>query len=112
MKRLRALAALLSCLAILAGSFVTVAEAATVRASADRNAAVGAEPCSHCDDCGGMPCPKPAAACLQVLSAGAPALAVASVELPAMDFQTVPWSPSTTAMSGLSPPPDPFPPRI
>ncbi len=110
MKRLRALAVLLGCLAILAGSFMAVAEAATARPSANHNA-VGAEPCSHCDDCDGMPCPKPAAACLQVLSAGAPALAAASVELPAMDFQMVPWSPWTAAMSGLSPPPDPFPPR-
>lgn len=110
MTRLRALAALLGCLAVLAGSFMTVVAATEARAAVDRSA-VDVEPCSHCDDCEGVPCPKPAAACLQAYASVAPAIAAVAIDLPAMDFRTFHWSPDSTSLSGLSPPPDPFPPR-
>ena len=110
MTRLRALAALLGCLAILAGSFTTVAAATAAQPVVDRST-VGAKPCSHCDGCESAPCPKPTTACLQAFSVGTPVLAAERVDLPAVGFRMVAWSLRTDAMSGLSPPPDPFPPR-
>jgi hypothetical protein len=68
-------------------------------------------PCSNCDDCDGVPCPMPAASCLQVSSHAAPTLAPATIVLPAIESTEVRWSLRTTILSGLSPPPDPFPPR-
>jgi hypothetical protein len=110
MTRLRALAALLGCLAILAGSFSVVAAASPARTVLDRSG-VQAEPCSHCDDCDGVPCPNPAAACVQAHASASPALAVVAVELLAVDYSAVSFPPRTTTLSGLSPSPDPFPPR-
>ena len=110
MKRLRALAAILSCLAILASGFMNVAEAAPTGLSTLQQAASGEQPCSHCDDCSGVPCPAPMATCLQATNV-APALATATVDLPAMSFDNIRWSLRSTSLSGLSPPPDPFPPR-
>jgi hypothetical protein len=112
MKRLRALAAVLGCLAILAGGFMTVAAAAAVPSSplmTERDAA--SAPCSHCDDCDGVPCPMPAATCLQTSSSATPTLVAATFDLPAVGFGAIHWSLRTTSLSGLSPPPDPFPPR-
>ena len=111
MKRLRALVTLLGCLAVLAGGFSVVAEAtAAVPTTVDRGAADG-QPCSHCDDCDGIPCPKSAVACLQACAVPAPAVAVALPVLPELQAGSAPWSMRTAALSGLSRPPDPFPPR-
>jgi hypothetical protein len=41
----------------------------------------------------------------------APTLATATFELPAVGSGMVRWSLLTTSLSGLSPPPDPLPPR-
>jgi len=68
-------------------------------------------PCSHCDECDSVPCPMPAATCLQASSNVAPTLAVAAFDLPAMGFDKIRWSLRATSLTGLSPPPDPFPPR-
>jgi hypothetical protein len=111
MPRLQALAALLSCLAVLAGSFGAMAATTASRPLVSQHSAVDGLPCSHCDDCDGVPCPKPAAACLQAAASPAPALAVATIELPPLAFAMVDWSRRTATLSGLSPPPDPFPPR-
>jgi hypothetical protein len=111
MLRLRALAALLSCLAVLAASFGAVAATAAARPLVSQHSTVDGQPCSHCDDCDGVPCPKPAAACLQAGAVPSPALAAATIELPPLAFATVDWSLRTATLSGLSPPPDPFPPR-
>ena len=109
--RLRALAALFACLAILASGVMTVAAAMpSAAAMADRSAATNA-PCSHCDECDGVPCPIPMPACAQVGGGAVPALAAIAADLPAFDSSPVHWSFATTNLSGLSPPPDPFPPR-
>jgi hypothetical protein len=112
MKRLRALAALLSCVAILASGFMTVAAAMPAGASAPERSAIGEQPCSHCDECGGdAKCPMPAATCLQVSSNAAPTLATATYDLPAIEAGTIHWALGTNFLRGLSPPPEPFPPR-
>ena len=111
MTRLRALAAVLACLAVLASGFMTVAVASipSIQAATERELANA--PCSNCDDCDGVPCPMPAAACLQVSSHAAPTLAPATIDLPPTSFGTIHWSFRIAILSGLSPPPDPFPPR-
>jgi hypothetical protein len=112
MKRFRALAAFLGCLAVVAGGFMTVAAAAATPAPlmTERNA-VG-EPCSHCEDCGGTPCPASTTTCVQACTSVAPSLAVVAFRLPAIESGDATWSLPTSFLSGLSPPPDPFPPRI
>ena len=111
MKRLRALAAFLGCLAVLAGGFMTVAAAMPAGPAATERSAMGAEPCSHCDECDGVPCPMPAAMCVQALSSATPTLSHGTLDLPAIGFSKIRWQLRTTALSGLSLPPDPFPPR-
>jgi hypothetical protein len=110
MKRFRALAAFLGCLAILAGGFMTVAAAMPSAASATERSTASA-PCSHCDECDSVPCPMPAATCLQAFSNATPTLTTGSFDLSPIGFTEIRWSLRTTALSGLSPPPDPFPPR-
>ena len=111
MKRFRALAAIFACLAVLASGFVTVAAiAAPSGAPATERGATNA-PCSHCDDCDGVPCPMPAASCLHVSSNAAPILVAETIDLPALDLGKVLWSVGAATLTGLSPPPDPFPPR-
>jgi hypothetical protein len=110
MKRFRALAAVLGCLAILAGGFMTVAAAAS-RAPVAEKSAIGGQPCSHCDDCGGTSCPAPTTTCLQVCTSVAPSLAVVTFQLPVVSTGHASWSLRAIVLSGLSPPPDPFPPR-
>jgi hypothetical protein len=111
MQRVRALAAVLGCLAILAGGFMTVAGAAVASSppSTERNTV--SEPCSHCDDCSGAPCPAPTATCVQACTSVAPSLAAVAFRLPAVETGHASWSLRAIVLSGLSPPPDPFPPR-
>jgi hypothetical protein len=112
MKRIRPLASVLGCLAVLASSLMTVAAAAVppaTPAAVEQNLANA--PCSHCDDCDGVPCPMPSASCLQASSHAAPTLAPVTVALPPIESSETRWSLRTAILSGLSPPPDPFPPR-
>ena len=111
MKRFRILAAFLGCLAILAGGFMTVAAAAASSAAVTEKNAIGEQPCSHCDDCGGTPCPAPTATCVQACTSVAPSLVAVAFRLPDMATGATPRSLRTIILSGLSPPPDPFPPR-
>jgi hypothetical protein len=111
MKRFRSLAAVLGCLAVLAGGFMTVAAAAASRAPVAEKSAIGEQPCSHCEDCGGTSCPAPTTTCLQTCTSVAPSLAVVAVPLPAVETGHASWSLRAIVLSGLSPPPDPFPPR-
>jgi len=53
----------------------------------------------------------PAATCLQAFSNATPTLTTGAFDLPAIGFTKIRWSLRATALSGLSPPPDPFPPR-
>ena len=111
MSRLRALAAVLGCLAVLASGVMTVAAAAApASASVPERSSAGA-PCSHCHDCNGVPCPIPSASCLQAASNASPTLATAAVDLPIVESGQPLWSLGAAVLNGLSPPPDPFPPR-
>lgn len=76
----------------------------------ERSAATNA-PCSHCDDCDGVPCPIPMPACAQVGGSGMPVLAAAAIDQPAFESSLIDWPLASASLSGLSPPPDPFPPR-
>ena len=111
MKRLRALAAVLGCLAVLAGGFVTVAAAAVPSSPPVTERDAANAPCGHCGECDGVPCPMPAATCVQTPSNVAPTLVTATFDLPAVGSGKIRWSLRTTSLSGLSPPPEPFPPR-
>jgi hypothetical protein len=112
MKRFRALAAVLGCLAVLAGGLVTVAAAAVPSSPpVTERTAMGA-PCSHCDDCAGTSCPAPTPTCVQACTSVAPSLPIVAFWLPAIETSQAPWSPRATVLSGLSSPPDPFPPRV
>lgn len=110
MQRLRALAVLFACLAVLANGFMAVAASASPLGppATERSAQ---DPCNHCDDCDSMPCPIPMASCMQASPSGAIALAATATVLPLHDSSTVPWSLRAAILSGLSRPPDPFPPR-
>jgi hypothetical protein len=113
MQRFRALAAILACLAVLAGGAMTVA-AATVPSgtpATELGTATASAPCSHCDDCDPVPCPMPATSCLHVSSNVTPALITATFDFPGPRFSGLQWPHSTVMLSGLSSPPDPFPPR-
>ena len=113
MKRFRALAALLGCLAVLAGGFLTVAAVAVPSGPppVSKQSAIGAQPCGHCEHCGGVPCPAPAATCVEACASVAPSLTVTTFLLPAIDPNHAPWSPRAVVLSGLSPAPEPIPPR-
>lgn len=113
MKRFRALAALLGCLAVLAGGFVTVvaAAAASPRLPVTEQGAIGVPSCDHCENCGSVPCPASTTTCVQACASVAPSLAAAAFRQPAIDANHTPWSPRTPILVGLSPLPDPLPPR-
>jgi hypothetical protein len=109
MTRFRALLALLGCLAMLAGTLNFAAAAQGALSAAHSNGA--SAPCAGCDDCDKAPCPMPMADCIQMHVNAGPALLSAPVELPAGRYITLRWSLAGSTLSGLSPPPDPFPPR-
>lgn len=106
--RLRVLAAVFACLAALAGALnVAVAAQGTLTAA---RSTVG-DLCSDCDDCDKSPCPMPMADCIQMHANPGPALMSAAVELGASPYIVVQWPSAFGALSGLSPPPEPQPPR-
>jgi hypothetical protein len=104
------LSAFLACLAVLAGAVATVAEA---RAPFDSVVAQERTmaPCGHCDDCDRMPCPMPMADCVQVAPGTPPLIVATAIALPRLADGSAYGQPRDTSLSGLSPPPDPFPPR-
>jgi hypothetical protein len=110
MERFRTFAAVLGCLAILAAGLPVVALASAPTAAPAQTAA--SEPCTHCPDCDGTPCQPAAADCVLNCVAAPPTLGVATVTLPAIDTGKTAWPSRLAALSGLSPPPDPFPPRL
>jgi hypothetical protein len=111
MRRLQSLAAILACLALLAGAF-NAAASAQASAISTHGGAMAHAPCSDCPDCNDKaPCPMPTADCIQMSVSAGPALPTAAVELPTAACVIVNWWPSALALSGLSPPPDPFPPK-
>jgi hypothetical protein len=110
MMRLRLLAGLLGCLAVLAAGVPSVALASAPTAVPMQMAAF--EPCTHCPDCDGTPCQSAAAGCVLSCVAAPPTLGVATLALPAIDTGKTAWPSRLVTLSGLSPPPDPFPPRL
>jgi hypothetical protein len=110
MGRLRVIAALLGCLAVLAAGVANVAAAQDAGwTPTDRGAS--SAPCSHCDDCDKTPCPMPMTDCVQVHAGGSAVMLAAFVALPQKPDIAERWTALAQALSGLSPPPDPLPPR-
>jgi hypothetical protein len=110
MGRLRVIAALLGCLAVLAAGVANVAAAQDAGwTPAERGASTA--PCSDCDNCDKIPCPMPMTDCLQVHAGGGAVVLAAFVALPPGPDVAERWAAPTHALSGLSPPPDPLPPR-
>jgi hypothetical protein len=109
MECLRTFAAFLGCLAVLAAGLPAVALASAPTVAPVQTAA--SEPCTHCPDCDGTPC-QPAAADCVLNCVAAPPLGVATFALPAINTGKTAWPSRLAALSGLSSPPDPFPPRL
>lgn len=53
----------------------------------------------------------PAADCLQAGNNASPALFITAFTLPEIGYVEIHWASRPASLSGLSPPPDPFPPR-
>jgi hypothetical protein len=103
-KRLRLLAGLWACLAVLAAS---LSVAGVVPATAQ---AAASSPCDGCPDCKGMPCaPMPPGCALACVAL--PAVPAAAVVLPQLAATAEPWAAASAVLHGLARPPDPFPPR-
>jgi len=111
MGRLRVIAAVLGCLAVLAAGVANVAAARDFGSAAAERSASSA-PCSHCDDCDKTPCPMPMTDCVQVHASGSAVMLAAFVALPQKPDIAERWTALAQALSGLSPPPDPLPPRV
>ena len=103
MSRLRLLAGLLGCLAVLAAALPAAASAPVQT--------VAAEPCNHCPDCDAGPCGSAAVSCVQACVATPPTLGVETFALPSVHADTAVWPAPVAMLRGQSPPPDPFPPR-
>jgi hypothetical protein len=113
MKRLRILSALLACLAVVAAGLPAFALAwAPSESPATEQTAVGALCTEHCPSCEGMPCPPTAAGCVVACVGLAPALGVAAFSLWMPPASSVAWPVRLAILHGLSPPPDPQPPRL
>ena len=109
MLRLRFLAGLLGCLAVLAAGLPVTALASVPSAKAMQTAA--SEPCQHCADCDGVPCQTAMANCVLACVTASPGLAASTSALPAISHDKVLWFASPAVLHGLTRPPDPFPPR-
>jgi hypothetical protein len=104
--RLRLLAGLLGCLAVLATGVSVAAFGALP------SGAVAAAPCDEpCTDCKGAPCAPTMAVCGAACIAAPPALVAAMVAMPATVSIRSHWHVSSATLHGLTKPPDPFPPR-
>lgn len=105
MSRLRFLAGLLGCLAVLAAAMPAIALASAPARTA------ASEPCQHCPECDAGPCEPAAVSCVQACVATPPTLGVEAVALPSVHASTAVWPVPVAMLRGQSPPPDPFPPR-
>ncbi|WP_300781128.1 hypothetical protein [Enhydrobacter sp.] len=113
MKRLRLLAGLLGCLAVVAAGLPTVAYAWMPSGSPASHAhtTVSALCSQHCPECEGMPCPPTAAGCVVACIGTMPSLVAAVAALPLHAGRGEIWPVRLATLRGLSPPPDPSPPR-
>lgn len=105
MKRFRALAGLLGCLAVLAAALPAIAVASAPVQTAD------SEPCKHCPECDAGPCEPAAVNCVQACVATPPSLGVETFAMLSGHVGKTSWPARSTMLHGRSPPPDPFPPR-
>jgi len=105
MSRLRLLAGLLGCLAVLAAALPAIAVASAPVQTAS------SEPCKHCPECDAGPCDPAAVNCVQACVATPPSLGVETFTLPSAHVGKTSWPARSTMLHGRSPPPDPFPPR-
>lgn len=106
MSRLRLLAGLLGCLAVLAAALPAIAIASTPAQTA------ASEPCQHCPECDAGPCEPAAVSCVQACVAMPPALGVETFALPPVHAGAAVWPAPVAMLRGQAPPPDPFPPRL
>ncbi|MDP2330819.1 MAG: hypothetical protein Q8M19_09010 [Reyranella sp.] len=120
MMRLRLLAGLLGCLAMLTAGLPAAAVASApagggqpVQTADDgmEKQMVASEPGNPCGDCGGLPCPPATAGCTTVCVNAPPVLGTAGPIVPAETAGGTVWPARLAVLNGLSPPPDPFPPR-
>ena len=111
MIRFRAFAATFACLAVLASGFVSVAASALPMGGSTAQSGASSMPCNHCPDCDGTPCPMPAADCVHAPATPIPTLTSSVVDVPALGVGEIHWPLRATNSSGLSQPPDPFPPK-
>jgi hypothetical protein len=111
MVRLRLLSALLGCLAVVAASLPAYAFAWTPTQAAGEHAVIGALCSQHCPDCEGMPCPPTAEGCIVACVGVTPVLGTAAFTFVVPPGDVALWSQRLSELHGLSPPPDPFPPR-
>ncbi len=109
MKAFRRLAAFLGCLAAISAilpmtvfGWAKAAEAAPARMAVSHT-------CPNCHDCD--PCQAANATCSQVCVSPLPTLGATGPVLPAIEPGDVGVPSRLVVLHGLSPPPDPFPPR-
>jgi hypothetical protein len=107
MGRLRILAMVLSCLAVLAAGLPVIAFASAPTA-VDTTRMISVEPCPDCDS---GKCAPGAMTCTVSCLAAPLTLGVAIFTLPAAEASKVLWPSRLAALHGLSLPPEPFPPR-
>lgn len=112
-KRARLLSALLGCLAVLSAGLpaVALAWASSGQAPAAEETVSGALCSQECSPCESAPCPPSAAGCIVACVSIAPSLGVASFTLAPPSGQSALWPIRLAMLHGLSPPPDPLPPR-
>ena len=120
MMRLRLLAGLLGCLAMLTAGLPAISVASApagggqpVQAADDGvpMQTVVFERGNPCGDCADLPCPLAMAGCTTVCVNAAPALGTAGPIVPAATEDGTVWPVRLAVLDGLSPTPDPFPPR-
>jgi hypothetical protein len=109
MRRLRLLAGLLGCLAVLAAGLPAVAFGPAPGMAPAATAV--SEPCQHCQDCGSTPCQAAMVDCVLACVAAPPVLIATAVPVPAAAADAGLLSNATAALHGEIRPPDPFPPR-
>lgn len=109
MHALRRLVAFLGCLAAMMSVLPTMALAWTPTADVAPENLSESLSCPHCQDCD--PCQTANAACVQVCVSPLPTLGATGPDLPTVDMSGIGMSGRLVVLHGLSPPPEPFPPR-
>jgi len=109
MKAFRRLAAILGCLAVISAMLPLAAFGWTRAADAAPARTAVSDFCPNCHDCD--PCRAVDATCAQVCVSPLPTLGASGPALPAIAPGDVGVPAGLAVLHGLSPPPDPFPPR-